>query len=291
METLPAFQWVHQTKRSEARSGIDFGILARIPGSTSARAYRLVLVQAKLGEAKTLKIAIDHETNSKGRPKPELTDDAAKLFATAASSKAAKAFVLSPSVREAVNIANKGFEPGDRRYQLETILRTDLRGRALTETNRDWCFYAGWFPQHFPRAVDVRTLAAATIASGVRKRPRQYALKPPYVAFTDLFHQTIFAAESPYGLILSEELVGEVVDGVLESAPDLRLLLASADGRLDYKLGLTKELLVSGSLIPEHLIQPSAAPDVSDEFDPVAQSEGNYTPDDPADPSTTEPTI
>ncbi|MBK5570878.1 hypothetical protein [Ensifer sp. SSB1] len=112
-------------------------------------------------------------------------------------------------------------------------------------------------------------------------------MKENAVAFTDLFHQTIFAAESRYGLILSEKLVGEVVDGVLETAPDIRLLLASADGRLDYKLGSTKELLVSGSLIPEQLIYPTVAPDVSDEIDPVAQSETNTTPGDPADHSTT----
>ncbi|WP_087002276.1 hypothetical protein [Rhizobium sullae] len=245
------------------------------------------MVQAKLGGAKNLKIAIDHETNSNGKAKPELTDDASKIFAAAARSRAARAFVLSPSLREAVNIANRGFEPGDTRYQLETILRTDLRGRVLTRTNRDWCFYAGWFPKHLPRAVDVRTLAATTIANGDKDRPRQYSLEANPVAFTDLFHQTIFAAESPYGLILSEKLVGEVVDGVLETAPDIRLLLASADGRLGYKLGSTKELLVSGSLIPEQLIYPTVAPDVSDEFDPVAQPETNTTPGGPADHSTT----
>jgi len=266
-ETLPAFRWVHQTKQSEARSGIDFGILARVPGGTSARAWRLVVIQAKVGRTKGLKIAIDHETNSEGKPKPELTDEASEIFAVAARTRAARAFVMSPAVRRAITIANKGFSSGERRYQLETILRTDLRGRVLARTNRDWCFYAAWFPQHDPLVIDVRALAAATLAVGPKNSPTRYSFQGNPLAFKDMFMNTIFAPDSPYGIVLSDKLVGDVVDDLLETAPEIRLLMACADGRLDYNLNTEKKLVVSGSLIPEHLIFPSAAPDLSDDLD------------------------
>lgn len=264
-QTLPDFQWVHQTKRSEARSGIDFGILARIPGGDAARAWRLLVVQAKLGEPSALEIAIDHLTN--GKAKLPLTKDALKIFRAAAHSNAARDFVLTQESKDALTIARGAFEPGDIRYQLETILRTDLRGRALAKSNRNWCFYAGWFPATLPLAVDVRTLAADTLANRHNDRPRQYQFQDDPVDFAHLMHETIFAEESPYGLVLSDKQVGTVVDDLLETAPDIRLLLASADGQLDYDLGVTKELLVSGSLIPQHLIHPTAVPNVSTEFD------------------------
>ncbi|RDJ10084.1 hypothetical protein B5K05_13190 [Rhizobium phaseoli] len=259
-ETLPALQWVHQTKRSEARSGIDFGILARIPGGDVEKAYRLIVIQAKLGDPKDLTIAIDHETNPEpGNSKPPLSKDASKIFKVAAGLKA-QASVDEQLMNDAIEIAHKGFESGDARYQLEAILRTDLRGRALAPSKRDWCFYAGWFPTRLPRAVDVRTLAAATIAKGDNARPSQFSLAANAIAFADLFHETIYETDTPYGLELSEEQVGKAVNGIFEAAPEIRLLLASADGRLDYDLGPTKRLLVSGSLIPKRLITPQFAP-------------------------------
>ncbi|MFW2231669.1 hypothetical protein [Rhizobium sp. CRRU65] len=267
-ETLPHFQWVHQTKHSEARSGIDLGILARIPGGDAVRAWRLLVVQAKLGEPDALKISVDHITNS--TRKVPLTPAALQIFRAAAH--ATGDFVLTKELYDTHTAACVPFETGDVRYQLEAILRTDLRGRKLANSNRNWCFYAGWFPASLPLAVDVRTLAGDCVAR-FNDRPREHWFKKDALDFTNLMHETIFAEETPYGLVLSEEQVGEVVDDLLVTAPDIRLLLASADGELDYNLGTKKRLLVSGSLIPLQLVHPTVAPPtVSTTIDPSDSS-------------------
>lgn len=293
-DTLPDLQWIHQTKRSEARSGIDFGVLARIPGGDAVKAWRLLVVQAKLGDQGALSIDIDHVTNGRSKlpstddpvilaedlgrrdeggrgaasdvkdraSKPPLSENAIKMFAAASWSKKVSEFVLTEEVERALTIAKSQFKPREKRYQLETILRTDLRGRALSKTNRDWCFYAGWFPDRLPLAVDVRTLAMDCVA---RKddRPKKYVFTDDALDFNDLIRATILEEDAPYGLVISDKQVGKVVDDLLETAPDIRLLLASADGQLDYDLGVTKDLIVSGSLIPRHLIHPKTERDLS----------------------------
>jgi len=272
-EILPALRWIHQTKHSEARSGIDLGILARIPGGRPERAYRLVFLQAKLGNSTDLTIDVSHETNSrKGDRKPRLAGEALSVFEAAASFKAASGPDLALLERAAA-IARKAFGQKQQRYQLEAILRTDLRGRELAGSDREWCFYAGWFSQRLPRIVGIRSLAVNALSAPNQKRPSIASLPSQGAYFVNLVLDTMYRVNTPYGLELSESQVGSAVDGLFETAPDMRLLLASTDGELKHVLKQTNGRFISGSLIPERWLAPAPRRRPSPEYDGQRQAD------------------
>ncbi|MDO1583602.1 hypothetical protein [Rhizobium oryzicola] len=260
--SLPQLRWIHQTKINEARSGIDLGFLFRVPGKDANRPYRLVLLQAKLASGKDMSISIDHVTNKRAANGTlQLSKDALTVLEAAASSNHPSGIVSHSLKNDAFAIAKKQFVRGTPRYQLETLLRTDLRGQSLNGKSVPWCFYVAWHAAALPKMIDARE-----IASTVLSRDASLPLSPVKIpatapTLTEVVDRAMFEETPRYGLELPVKDLGGVMDYIVSAAPDIRILTNSVNPQLNLIFDRARGYRFSDSLIPADLLSlPKPAP-------------------------------
>jgi hypothetical protein len=232
---LPTLQWAVQSKAKEAKTGSDFFLIfdPYSKYNEPSEYVRIALFQAKKtfylknGDEKYL---INHATGkssagvSAGEAMRKLIDFAQKDHSN---------ILNNEEFAEIHGILAQ--TPEKRRYQLESVLRTNFVGRKKTLESKQWCFYSLWRGLHgslvaAPVAVSLGNVASQVKVDADDKLSRSIRLHNGIIDFSKLVAGCATNPTYDYGIKVKLSDIEEFVHDACQLIRNLSAMVVSSSG-------------------------------------------------------------
>lgn len=231
----PDIRWAHQEKTQEAESGVDFGLLCNPSGGKEGNTeVRLILLQAKRSYRDASGIERIKIYQHSGKVSLINKDMLNKCLRGALMDH--EETLYRPSLQLIVNSLNNS-EKGENCYQLEVLLRTQMKLSLQGTAAGPWCFYVAWRQPISERPpLPPLALSLGNVAKRL-KTPNGFnsPITVPLRFNGDQCHDFIFMLAaalgyraSDYGLKIRLDQVKDAVGEACSLLPNLNFITSSS---------------------------------------------------------------
>jgi len=271
---FPDVRFVHQKKRNESVSGVDFGLMSVVgPFNGDDTIIKIALFQAKeeKGTKENPYIDISHITHRKKK----------QSASTETPNKKTNRFFVSDDLIELISQAHKencriiddrrsyiidGILRKDmpyEHYQIEALLRAHFRGVSISKRLSRWCFYAIWRRYEEPMAATIQNVATSIHKNDNKIGSMLVSMQNKSDSLINIINSSLLIPNSEFGLEIKLGHVPSFLEYINDIENNIDFILYSKEPsailQLDKKIENTH--CVSRGLIPDYIFTPQSKPD------------------------------